>query len=161
MYLFTGCRLCRRALIEKIDVGGLQNSTLGEGITRFGCLERHRPGFILIFIDFRRSSLISIDFQGFSLIFMDLGGIQSQGLWQPEGAWTPRLDGSPAPIISIARSWRPLKLDKTMIRCIGPGGSDSMHGGPGGIGTESLVGDPMDDDWRVVQHAQPRRSSAD
>ena len=69
---------------------------------------------------------------------MDLGGIQSQEVWPPGAAWTPELDGSPAPIISIARSWMPLKLDKTMIRCIGPGG----------IGTESLDGDSRNEDWR-------------
>ena len=37
---------------EKNDVGGLQNSTFGGGITRSGCLERPRPGFSSIFIDF-------------------------------------------------------------------------------------------------------------
>ena len=45
-------------------------------------------------------------------------------------------------IISIARSWRPLTLDKTMIRCIGPG-----------VGTESLDGDSRDEDWKEVSHA--------
>ena len=37
---------------EKIDVGGLQNSSFGEGIMRFGCLERPGPGFSVILIDF-------------------------------------------------------------------------------------------------------------
>ena len=40
---------------EKIDVGGLQNSSFGGGIKRFACLERPGPGFsviLLIFIDF-------------------------------------------------------------------------------------------------------------
>ena len=59
------------------------------------------------------------------------------------------LHGSPAPIISIARTWRLLKPLKTMNRRIGPGGSDWMKG-LGGIGIESLDGDSRNEDWREV-----------
>ena len=77
---------------------------------------------------------------------MDLGGLQSLEVFRAVGAWTPELHGSPAPITSIARFWRPLKLDKTMIRCIGLEGSDWMNGA---WSTENLDGHSRNEDcWR-------------
>ena len=121
IYLFTGCRLCRRALIEKIDVGGIQNSTFGGGITRFGCLELPNSGFSLIFVDFHRFLLIFIDFHGF-------GRHPKPGSLAAWRSLDTTIRRESCPYNKYCSILEAPNLDKTMIRCIGPGGSDSMHG---------------------------------
>ena len=80
-----------------------------------------------MFIYFHRFSRVSINFYRFLSIFKDLGCIQSHSVCRPGGALAMELDGSHAPIISIDGSRMPLKFDKTINPCIGPGGIDLVN----------------------------------
>ena len=72
-FMSTGCHLCRRAPIEKIDVGALLNSIVGEETVGSGGLERLSPGL----------KLICIGLNCFVWISIDLGGLQSQDVLRP------------------------------------------------------------------------------
>ena len=66
----------------------------------------------------------------------------------------------PGPVISICQVWRPPKPDKPMLR-----GAKSLLAvirltATGGIGTESVDGVSVDENWIVISHAGAPMSSA-